>query len=329
MISTKDYIIPLVLGAASVLGFGLYTKYLRDQIRALEQKQHRDPEPEEHLDGGVTKTSLTPSELEDIKKKAYDLGFASALKNAGGKGTEPQSVSGVGKTTPGNKVSIHEPPKTPDHGISDTPSTLHCPPTRPFIGPLSKDLEEKIDITTSIPIGNMKCSEDSSGTTLEANINPRSYKCSVMATSKTHCSIDTYVKLDISSGNKTYSLVPDSSFNFTVDNPVSPVYTFKYNPRLKMGFYTGTSVPDISWKFAPSLGLGLFSYGSDINIPEWQFITVGTAYDLKSERLSFLISPVSYKIRDPFELLRSTYISPALTYESSGINILLGIEASL
>jgi hypothetical protein len=103
-----------------------------------------------------------------------------------------------------------------------------------------------------------------------------------------------------------------------------------WNPRLFIGADGGINANKVKGEFAPSINLGIMSYGQYKTSPDFSVLQVGVGIGVVSQKPQFILTPGAYNIGKHIPLMNNTYIAPSLQVGIDGsISIMAGLRVGL
>jgi hypothetical protein len=103
-----------------------------------------------------------------------------------------------------------------------------------------------------------------------------------------------------------------------------------WNPRLFVGADGGINAGQVKGEFAPSVNVGIMSYGRYKTQPDFSILGVGVGYGTVSQKAQLVVTPVTYNIGKHIPLMNNTYIGPSLSIDTEGdVSFMAGIRVGL
>lgn len=135
-----------------------------------------------------------------------------------------------------------------------------------------------------------------------------------------------YNKFSIVVDGKKYDVkISDSRFVEKL-----PESKFRFSPRLYFGMDGGAYFNKSLGAAIPNLQLFFWSKGRTKTNPDWILLGVGTGYEIVEDRISFLISPVSYNVGHHLPLVDNIFLGPAVSTDAWGnFAIMFGARVGL
>lgn len=122
------------------------------------------------------------------------------------------------------------------------------------------------------------------------------------------------VKIDNAETKQVY---PESKFTF-------------WNPRLYLGASAGVNVKELSAEAAPTLQLGIMSYGRYKKQPDIVVLEVGAGYEVDAGEPAVVVTPFTYNIGKHIPLMNNTYIGPSVAIDpKANFAVMAGISVGL
>lgn len=170
--------------------------------------------------------------------------------------------------------------------------------------------------TLKVPIGTVGFSAFQA-TPWNINIAPREYTVDTVVGIDQNQKETIYTKVNVSVNGQTYTAPIKTST--TKQELPQAAFSF-WNPRLLMGLDGGINITHFGGSFAPSVNLGIMSYGQFKSTPDFSILEVGAGYDTVSHNAQFSITPVAYNFGKNFfaPLAQSTYLGPVLSISTDG-----------
>jgi hypothetical protein len=322
----------IILLAATIF----IVKQQRDII-ANQQKAEQSTAQMKQLRDDIVRAQASYATTKDveriIKDSGVDLGPIKAdLKKLG---ADIQGVSTVVAANSGYHV-VNIPSTTTTAGPKPPPETtvtcpdgktVKCPNTDPYGYRANQQwlaLDEPFG-TTKVPWGKVGFSSWSDKP-WELKTAQRKYKVVNVVSTNAEGRHFFHSKFTIESDGKTYPItIADSQYV-----EVMPKSEFRFSPRLYLGLDAGVLAHPFGFELTPNLQLALFSYGKTKITPEWTFLGLGAGYEVKSNTMAFLISPIDYNIGENLPFIENTYIGPSLGWDLKGnFSFLFGVRVGL
>lgn len=136
-----------------------------------------------------------------------------------------------------------------------------------------------------------------------------------------------YSQFSINVDGKSYKLNIDSA-------SVKQVYPDPklswWNPNLFLGLDAGLNVSRMQADLAPTLNVGIMSYGKFVRSPEWSILQFGAGYSTSQKTFNFVLTPVAINLGQWLPLISNTYLAPSMHVSTQGdISAMLGIRVAL
>jgi len=177
-----------------------------------------------------------------------------------------------------------------------------------------------------IPIGNVKFSAWQEKP-WAIDIKPREYHITNIIGQDENQRLYVYNKFSISVDNKVHDIKISSSE--TKQEFPSPKFSF-WNPNLFLGLSSGVNISKFEAEAAPSLNLGIMSYGKFKKLPDISVLQVGAGYQMISKSPEILITPISYNLGNHIPLTNNLYVGPSVNFNfKQDFAIMAGIRVGL
>jgi hypothetical protein len=310
----------IILGTLAVIAtLGYIIKYQHDIIKKQEDIQKSLVEMKK-LPGNVTRAEAEYVTSKDIDALAKNLNLKIdpirddlSKLNADVKGIQVISVVSTG----GKQSNI---PSTSTENRENPPINTN-PITDPYNYQKNTQvlqLEEPFS-DKKVPIGQVKFSawRDKPW---DLEINKRTYTIINVLGQDENGRHYVYNKFSINTNNKQYDLDIQNA-KFVEEYPESK---FRFSPRLYLGLDAGTYLKAPEFEFIPNLQLSLFSNGKTKVNPEWTFLGIGAGYEVRSDRFTFMISPINYNIGQYIPFTKNIYIGPSVSFDTNANFAILG-----
>jgi len=327
-LSTKILIWIGVLVTAGALTFIIYNQVNISKQQAAIQQQVIQQKA--LVDGLVqsanqytTKSDLqafiqqNTGDLKAIQDNLASLGAQLTAANVvtadsnGQKSTNIASTSTGGSTNPNPTIPVVE--TCPNGG------TVTCPSTDPFGYDHTQQnfaLDEDFS-TIKVPVGTVSFSAWQQNP-WSVNVAPREYKVTNVVGTDENQRIYVDNKFTITENGKTYN-VPIKTDQTKQVYP-SPKF-YWWNPQLVAGIDGGMSLtrfPQVQGEVAPSLNLGIMSWGKYKTQPDLSVLQVGAAYETVSKRAGLVITPVALNLGTILPVVHNTYVAPSIHINTDG-----------
>jgi hypothetical protein len=122
----------------------------------------------------------------------------------------------------------------------------------------------------------------------------------------------------IKEGDKTYT-VPITT-DATQQVYPSPKF-YWWNPQLVGGADVGLSLnrfPAVQGEFAPSVSLGIMSYGKYKTSPDFSVLQVGVAYESVTKHAGVVVTPIAVNLSNILPVVHNTYVAPSVHISTDG-----------
>lgn len=319
----------ILIYLALVLGIGAlaFIIYRQEQINTRQLAIESQVVAQKQLVDGIVRSQASWATKDDVSAfaKANDINLkaiqddldklhadvaavnVAVATSQGQSGTHlPSTSTGPGNPTPPGPVTV----PCPSGG------TVDCPNPDPFGYMKTQQnlaLNENFG-TLRVPIGNVGFSawQDKPW---DININAREYHATTTIGTDENQRLYTYNKLEIKSGDKTYTVPLTSSKT----EQVYPEAKWSWwNPRLFLGVDGAVGLNPVRGEFTPGVSLQVMSYGRYKTQPDFSILQVGAGYGTVSQRPQFMISPFQYNVGKNIPLMNNTYIGPVISVGTDG-----------
>lgn len=305
------------------LGMGIY-KYIKlkselDSLRLQIGPSHTA------LDSGVL-TPISSVDKGDIKNAASDGGMNDAISHGESEGKTASSyTSGTSKTPGSFKTGLPSDSSVPHSpGLpKDTPLGSHsdgqdnCSSSFTF----NKKITETLNGPLEAPLGVISFTTNSK-TPWSVSIFPREYKCEILDMTDKEGNFNRYLKMTLNSEGKEYELKITKAQTLT--SHLSNEWS--WNPRLGSSFFAGYGFGTRDFQYGGTIGLNLVSYGTNIENPDYYFLSLNLGYDINRSELNFIFYPGMINIRHFVPWTKSTYITIGSSFNTSGIGMVTGVN---
>lgn len=147
----------------------------------------------------------------------------------------------------------------------------------------------------------------------------RRYESTTVIAEDKHRRKTVYTTFNIEVNNTKYQIQIQNA-KFT---QVLPKSSFSWSPRILIGISPGISFP-AKFAWGPTIGVSIGSYGQYQSYPDWYIGILSLGYEAINQRLSFFVSPVSYRISKHIPLTENLFIGPEVGIDTSANVIILG-----
>lgn len=218
--------------------------------------------------------------------------------------------------------------KNPNPTLPTCKDGTPCPNVDPY-GYLTKQQNLKLTEPfgdVNVPIGEVGFSswQDKPWS---VNISPREYQLVTVVGEDENQRQYFYNKFKIKSDGKEYDVKIATSQS--VQEYPAAKFSF-WNPRLFLGIDGGINFHAIKGEFAPTLNLGVMSYGRYKTQPDFSILQLGVGYGTVSHRVQFLLTPFAYNIGKHLPLMNNLYLGPSIMISPNGdISVMGAIRVGL
>lgn len=322
-LSTKILLVILVICMSIMGGFIIYLEYQhKSQLKELQtaittQKQLQD-DIVRSMSTYATKDDLTEfAKSNNINLKAIqdDLDKLNASLNAinvSVVNSSGQTASNIPSTStsPTTDPTTNNPNSDP-YGYFKNTQTLH----------LDEDFTD-----TKVPIGDVSFSA-SKKAPWSVNIQPRQYNLVTVIGKDEDEKVYTYNQFSIKEGDKEYPVKITNSQ--TKEELPSAKFSF-WNPRLYLGIEGGININKLQGESAPTLGIGIISFGQSKKNPDLSVLQIGAGYEMVGKNAQFTLTPISYNIGSKIPMMNNLFVGPTASVDTQGnFSVGLGIRVGL
>jgi hypothetical protein len=326
-VGSKIIIVVLTILSIFCIGFSIYehfqiqTQNIAIQNSLIEMKRLQD---------GLVVSSNQYISKDDLNKfiqqNTNDLkAIQDNLASLGAQITAANVVTADSKGQIATNISSTS--TTPSGAIPLSPTVIPCPSggsvTCPSADPLGYQTNVQIlalneDFATiKVPFGSVSFNA-SQPAPWSVNVAPREYKITSVIGTDENQRVYVDNKFTIQEGDKNY-VVPIKTAQTEQVYP-SPKF-YWWNPQLVAGIDAGMSLsrfPQIQGEVAPSLNLGIMSYGKFKNQPDISVLQVGAAYEATTQHPALVVTPVAVNLGTVLPLLHNTYVAPSIHVSTDG-----------
>ena len=326
-LSTKILIWLGVIATAGALTFIIYNQVNNAKQQAAIQQQLIQQKA--LVDGLVqsanqytTKADLdafiqqNAGDLKAIQDNLNSLGaqlVAANVVTADSSGQDTGNLPSTG-TGPSNPT-----PVTPVVENCPNGGTVTCPNTDPYGYQKNQQnftLNEDF-ATVKVPVGTVSFSAWQPNP-WSVDVPPREYKVTNVIGTDENQRVYVDNKFTITEGTQTYT-VPIKTDQTEQVYP-SPKF-YWWNPQLVGGADAGMSLsrfPAVQGEFAPSVSLGIMSYGKYKTQPDLSVLQAGIAYESVTKRAGVVITPVAVNLGTVLPVVHNTYVAPSVHISTDG-----------
>jgi hypothetical protein len=255
--------------------------------------------------------------LKAIQDNLSSLGAQITAANVVTANSNGQQGNNLPSTNTGGSTNPNPPPTL----VENCPNggTVTCPNPDPFGYNRTQQnftLNEDFS-TTKVPIGTVSFSAWQQAP-WSLNIIPREYKITSVIGTDENQRVYVDTKFTIQQGNKSFT-VPIKTAQTEQVFP-SPKF-YWWNPQLVGGVDAGMSLsrfPQVQGEVAPSVSLGIMSYGKYKTTPDLSVLQVGAAYESVTKRAGLVITPIAINLGTMLPLLHNTYVAPSIHISTDG-----------
>lgn len=322
-LSTKILIALGAILTAGLLSFIVYQQFeLRHQQDAIQQQVVLQKQLSDQLVRSQSQYATTKDIQDFIKNN--NLSLQDIKDDLGKLHAEVSSV---------NQVVVNSKGVVADNvGSTGTGKTNPIPVTSPDPFGYMKT-EQKLALnepfgTVQVPIGSVGFSawQDKPWS---IDVLPRQYVLNTVVGLDENQRQYFYNKFVVKVDGKSYSL----PITQAQTEQVFPTAKFSFwNPRLFLGMDGGMNVTALRGEFAPSVDLGIMSYGKYKNVPDFSVLELGVGYGMVSKNVQFLLTPFTYNVGKhiPLGLMNNTYLGPSVMISPNGnFSVMAGIRVGL
>jgi hypothetical protein len=160
----------------------------------------------------------------------------------------------------------------------------------------------------------------------EIKIYPRQYKLGTVIGKDENEKTYVYNRMTITVNDKEYEIPVKSE---TKQQYPEAKWSF-WNPRLFLGVDGGVAVNPVQGEFAPSLNLGIMSYGRYLSTPDFSVLQIGGGYGIVSQTFQFNITPFAYNVGQHIPFMKNFYLGPSVHVGTDGnVKIMAGVRVGL
>lgn len=159
------------------------------------------------------------------------------------------------------------------------------------------------------------------------DIRPRQYKVATILGMDDNQRVFTYNKAFIKVDGKEYEIPIREAI--TKQQYPEPKFSF-WNPRLFLGVDGGVGVNPVQGEFAPSLSLGIMSYGRYRTTPDFSVLQIGAGYGVVSQTFQASITPFAYNVGQYIPFMNNMYLGPSIHVGTDGnVKFMVGLRVGL
>jgi hypothetical protein len=333
-LSTK---ILLAIGAVLTLGVLGFIIYTQQQLKSQQTAIQTSIVAQQQLVDGIVRSQSQYATAADLAKFASDnsINLKAIQDNLSSLGSQLSSINVISANSTGqtgnNIPSTGTGPANPNPPAPTVPCTNGvCPNQDPYgYQQKQQDLALNEDFATvKVPIGTVGFSAWQPQPWNVA-ILPREYNVDTVVGVDENQRQTFYNKFTVVVDGKTY----DVPIKTATTKQQYPTATFSWwNPRLLLGADGGINVTHLRGEFAPSINLGIMSYGQYKNNPDWSILEVGAGYDAVGKTPQLVVTPGAYNLGKNLlsPLITNAYVGPAVTVGTDGsVGVGLGLRVGL
>jgi hypothetical protein len=327
-LSTK---ILLILGSLLIIGTLSFIVYNQHQIAAQQTAIQTQIVAQQQLVDGLVRSQSQYATAAGLAQFASDnnINLKAIQDNLD---TLNSKISAINVATADSVAqTVNNLPSTstgPSNPNPTKPTTVSCPnggsvtcPTGDPFGFMSKEQlltlnEDFANPVTTVPFGSVGFSAWQQNP-WNISIAAREYNVDTVVGTDQNQRQTFYNKFTVNVNNQTYTI----PIKTATTKQVLPTATFTlFNPRLLLGADGGVNVNHIQGEFAPSISVGIMSYGQFLTTPDLSILEVGAAYQTVNKRPAVIITPVAYNIGRNFfsPLMNNTYVGPSVMMATDG-----------
>lgn len=323
---------PLFAGAAFLAILWLSLVVLQQRKLIAEQREKID-ELAWTLKDGTAVPPVTVAGPQAVASAAASGGIDMAgVKNDADKtGATVRGVTTSTATTPGDArrglPSTEETPRpTPSAPLVPTPAPSSCPKLEePAVMRATQHLrlDEPVGGEKQAPWGRVSFSAwEPKPWSLD--VYPRAYQATTVITTNDDGVMRAYTKLRLRVQDETIDLPVTSGETVST----RPEAKFRFSPAVYLGLDGGFSVKSWAATAAPTVQLGLFSFGQTKLAPDYAFLLVGLGYASSLGVPMFTVSPVSVNVGAFLPVIDNLHLVPTFGLSRDGdMMALAGVRA--
>jgi hypothetical protein len=153
------------------------------------------------------------------------------------------------------------------------------------------------------------------------NISPRQYQLVTVVGEDENQRQYYYNKFSVKVDGKDY----DVKISTSQTKQEYPTAKFSFwNPRLFLGVDGGINLYAVEGEFAPSLSIGIMSYGRYKTQPDFSILQFGFGYGVISDDLEFVFTPFAYNVGKHLPLTNNLYLGPSIMVAPNGDIAVMG-----
>ncbi len=187
-----------------------------------------------------------------------------------------------------------------------------------------RDLEENFG-KFAIPLGNVGFSAWKENPWY-VEIKPRQYKLGTVIGVDENEKTYVYNRVTLKVDDKEYEIPAQTT---TKQQYPEAKWSF-WNPRLFVGLDGGVALNPVQGEFAPSINLGIMSYGRYLNTPDFSVLQVGVGYGVVSQTFQFSLTPFAYNVGQHLPFMKNFYLGPSVHVGTdANVKIMAGVRVGL
>lgn len=317
----------IALGVMVTMGALAFIIYRQEEINKRQLAIETEVVAQKQLVDGIVRSQASWATKDDLDAfaKANNVNLKAIQDDLDKLHADIAAVNVAVATSRGqNGTNIPSTSQGPGNPNPPTPVTVPCPSggsvTCPNTDPFGYQKEQQNlalneDFgTVKVPVGTVGFSAWQQNP-WDIHINPREYHSTTTIGTDENQRIYTYNKLEIKSGDKSYTVPLTSSKT----EQIYPEAKWSWwNPRLFLGADGMVGVNPVRGEFTPNVSLQIMSYGRYKTQPDFSVLQVGAGYGTVSQRPQFMISPFQYNVGKNLPLMNNLYIGPVISVGTDG-----------
>jgi len=316
----------ITLGAILTIGALSFIIYKQNEIANRQIAIEAQVVAQKDLIDGITRSSNTYATKDDIDKFI-------AANNVNLKAIQDDLDKLNASVTAVNAIIV----SSSGQHQTNVPTTSTGPDNPNPVDPKNQDPygyqahQENLDLSedfsgTRVPIGSVGFSAwQKSPWTI--NVLPREYHVTTVVGTDENQRTYFYNKFGVKVNNKEY----DVKIATAETKQEYPTAKWSWwNPRLFIGADAGINVNQVKGEFAPSLNIGIMSYGQYKTQPDFSVLQVGVGVGLVSQKPQFSVTPFAYNVGKHIPLMNNLYVGPSLHVNTDGdISVMAGVRVGM
>jgi len=322
-LSTK--IIAAIFAICMIIA-GIFIVYLEYQHKTQLQELQVALSSQKQVSDNITRSLATYATKDDLISfaKANDINLKAIQDdldklNAGLSAINVSVVSSYGQ----NSTNL------PSTGTSPTTNPTSSDPCQDQYGYFKNTQTLHLDenfADDKVPVGDVSFSA-SRKDPWDVHIVPRQYNLVTVVGKDENEKVYTYNQFTIKEGDKEYPVKITNSQ--TKEELPSAKFSF-WNPRLFLGMEGGINVSQLQGEAAPTLGIGIMSFGQSKKNPDVSVLQVGAGYDIVGKNMQFTLTPAAYNLGSKIPLMSNFYVGPTIGIDTKGnVSAGLGVRVGL